>query len=483
MKAAFLLVHLGMALAQLQKDSAGRQLYPGLVPLEFNSQFGAPIPQYNFDPARGYFPSQPQPQVFFYGAGPGQPFLLSPGSPPPGNFLYPQPQPAQPGPDVLFRNPNEPQRPVFVAGYPKPAHIPPIEKDAEEIPTNPSKVPPFQPKKPTGNKPEKIENFNETPNGSEADNLEPKTRHIPEPNIKPGHRFFVLNGHQLFNYPNVFGATPELSQYSQNAPVVPILPNNLPDQQINNDNEEKLPQQPQPLYHQQGQPILIPYNIPGAENQYVPLIPQQQNGINPNFLRTLPGNLIQHPSGQQNIQQQYPVVHHSYFKSGLPLNNGEIQINFPVRHGQGESLPGSELVAGENNEDNENSDVENDAVVIDAKESEEPKNEAVVQTPRKTQQSSLSQAGPGAIALAGEGGVAAASPRGTAFVGKEGLAVSSPKATAIAGPEKESKNVEFGAKKDKKKVTTTEKSARPTRERTSRRLVKSRFQEEDKKEE
>lgn len=47
---------------------------------------------------------------------------------------------------------------------------------------------------------------------------------------------------------------------------------------------------------------------------------------------------------------------------------------------------------------------------------------------------STAQAAPGAIALAGVGGVAGASPRGTALVGKGGLAISSPQATAVAGP-------------------------------------------------
>lgn len=74
-----------------------------------------------------------------YNPGQGQPILINPGSPP-GNFLVPQ-QP-QPGPNFVLRD----QGPVFLAGYPKPAHIPPIEKDAEEIPTNPSKIPPL----PTG---------------------------------------------------------------------------------------------------------------------------------------------------------------------------------------------------------------------------------------------------------------------------------------------------------------------------------------------
>lgn len=82
-----------------------------------------------------------QPQLIFYGPGQGQPILINPGSPP-GNFLIPQ-QP-QPGPNFVLRD----QGPVFLAGYPKPAHIPPIEKDAEEIPTNPAKIPPL----PTGMK-------------------------------------------------------------------------------------------------------------------------------------------------------------------------------------------------------------------------------------------------------------------------------------------------------------------------------------------
>lgn len=51
------------------------------------------------------------------------------------------PHQPQPGPNVIIRD--IPQRPVFVAGYPKPAHIPPIERDAEEIPTNPAKIPPL----------------------------------------------------------------------------------------------------------------------------------------------------------------------------------------------------------------------------------------------------------------------------------------------------------------------------------------------------
>lgn len=78
-----------------------------------------------------------QPQVFIYPGGTsGQPFLLQPGAPP-GNFLIPQPQPGFVLRDVPATRPD-----VFVSGYPKPAYVPPINKDAEEIPTSPGMVNP-----------------------------------------------------------------------------------------------------------------------------------------------------------------------------------------------------------------------------------------------------------------------------------------------------------------------------------------------------
>lgn len=92
-----------------------------------------------------FFTSRLEPQVLVYSSGPGQPILLQPGEVP-GNFLFPQS-----GPGIVFRdNPGilygqQPQRPVFVAGYPKPAHIPKIDADAEEVPTNPAEIPPFRP--------------------------------------------------------------------------------------------------------------------------------------------------------------------------------------------------------------------------------------------------------------------------------------------------------------------------------------------------
>lgn len=70
-------------------------------------------------------------------------------------------------------------------------------------------------------------------------------------------------------------------------------------------------------------------------------------------------------------------------------------------------------------------------------------------SPLKESEPSTAQAAPGAIALAGPGGVAGAAPRGTALVGKGGLAISSPQATAVAGPPS-NKNEEKTKKSTKK---------------------------------
>lgn len=73
----------------------------------------------------------------------------------------------------------------------------------------------------------------------------------------------------------------------------------------------------------------------------------------------------------------------------------------------------------------------------------------------KSSDPSTAQATPGAIALAGPGGVAGAAPKATALVGKGGLAVSSPKATAIAGTREEVKvEKETKVKQDKEKKPT-----------------------------
>ncbi|KAK9879771.1 hypothetical protein WA026_006836 [Henosepilachna vigintioctopunctata] len=221
----------------------------------FNYQILNPQPsadqiiQYNFvDPSDNVAVPRYQPQFLYYGGGPGQPFLVNPG-PPPNNFLYPQPGEPQ-GPGIIYRNGPQPGRPVFfgpggVGGFPnqRPAFAPPVEKDAEEVPTNPSRIPPFNPKKSTG-KPEKLETFNEVPNASEADGLNETEKPDGQSNnpkinpvfTKPGHRYFVLNGQPLFSYPfspyQIQNVNPEdFLKYSQNFPnsrpqqvPVPVIP-------------------------------------------------------------------------------------------------------------------------------------------------------------------------------------------------------------------------------------------------------------------
>lgn len=59
--------------------------------------------------------------------------------------------------------------------------------------------------------------------------------------------------------------------------------------------------------------------------------------------------------------------------------------------------------------------------------------------PEKSSDPSTAQAAPGAIALAGPGGVAGAAPKATALAGKGGLAISSPQATAVAGTQQNTK--------------------------------------------
>lgn len=142
-------------------DQRGRQILlynNNLIP------FDGPlhVPQDHFP---GFIHERPlhprlEPQLLVYPGGAGQPFLLQPGGP--GNFLIPHPQP-QPGPGIVLRDgpgivygndqpqaqpqPGQPPRPIFVAGFPKPAHVPKIEPEAEEIPTDPQAIPPFKPQK------------------------------------------------------------------------------------------------------------------------------------------------------------------------------------------------------------------------------------------------------------------------------------------------------------------------------------------------
>ncbi|KAJ8956869.1 hypothetical protein NQ318_014285, partial [Aromia moschata] len=347
-----------------------------------------------------------QPQLVYYGpGGQGQPILINPGSPP-GNFLVPH-QP-QPGPNFVIRN--TPQRPVFVAGYPKPAHIPPIEKDAEEIPTNPAKIPPLSP---AARKPEKLETFNEdrfdypTGKAGEADVLAAADRNpqlIPStyPSLKPGHRFFILNGEDLFTgFP--FRSGPDVNlKYAQPEQLPTYQPEILPQQKDIDLNALPI------------RTILL--RNPGAADQI-----SNVQGLNEQ--QKLPENFVEL---NQAPQQE------AFFRSNFPVNIDDIQPLGQFRF----SSPGDQFFAFNGD------DIENDSVVIDAKADEiasgtndDTGSEGILSAQKDTEPSTA-QAAPGAIALAGPGGVAGAAPRGTALVGRGGLAVSSPQATAVAGTRK-----------------------------------------------
>ncbi|KYB27727.1 uncharacterized protein LOC658244 [Tribolium castaneum] len=364
------------------------------------------VPSYNFIGDKQHFPRvQPQIVLINGGATPGQ-FLLQPGSPP-GNFLVPQ------GPNVILRDPQGPQRPVFVAGYPKPAHIPPIEKDAEEVPTNPAKIPPLTPK--GEKKPEKLETFDEPDNSkkqaTEAEVLAAADRNPAfntRPNLRPGQRFFILNGQPLFsNFPynnQIYpGINPNL-KYAQVAPsFVPQTPtkNISPFQNVlfRNTPVENTHKPTGSDFHQSYPENLVLLNQPGIFQDDV-------------IFRSpaLPLNLVQKPKDEPQLRENengYGLFH---------LRSKEEQEDDTI------VVDAKEQQDGSVDDNNDEQDTEAEVVSAADKPDSEP---------------TISQAQPGAIALAGPGGVAAAAPRGTAFVGKEGVAVSSPQATAVAGPSKD----------------------------------------------
>ncbi|KAL3281230.1 hypothetical protein HHI36_004444 [Cryptolaemus montrouzieri] len=517
--------------------SPENQYNSGIFDFNFlNPQQPSPqVPQYNFADPRQTLPRY-QPQFLYYGGGPGQPFLLNPGLPP-NNFLYPQPQQPQ-GPGVIYRNgPGfQPGGPVFVGGGPaggfpnrKPAFTPPIEKDAEEIPTNPGRIPPFKPKKPVG-KPEKLETFNETPAATEADGLEETEKPQPQPKtpnvdpIKPGHRYFVLNGQPLFNYPFSLyqpqSINPEdVLKYSQTfpnsgpqevpVPVIPAAQNpafqnpqllqnpnlrnpgllkpNFQNPAIfdgiasnqNGANGVLLNYDPHYLRNQMSQTNHqqvgtgnylqnIPLNYPqsgGSTTQYNPQ-QQPQNLAHQDLQQISLANTPQkqvyflqkqtNPSLNEELnkfaeveknKQQAPA---GLFRNVLPLtviptNGQNVQIRVSSQDFNLQPAHNSEFAQYP-------AEIENDAIIVDAKTEEENKDDEAASTPTKRPlEPSFAQAGPGAIALAGPGGVAAAGPKATAFAGKEGMAVSSPKATAIAGPAEEQEDEDQEAKKELKK--------------------------------
>ncbi|RZC37931.1 uncharacterized protein BDFB_001423 [Asbolus verrucosus] len=290
------------------------------------------IPAYSFIGDKQPFP-RVQPQIVLYhgGAAPGQPFLLQPGSPP-GNFLVPQP-----GPNVILRD--SPQRPVFVAGYPKPAHIPPIEKDAEEVPTNPSKIPPLSAK--GGSRPEKLETFNEGDSSkrqaTEAEVLAAADRNPAfntRTNLRPGQRFFILNGQPLFsNYPYNNQLYPPVNlKYTQPAPAFVPQPKNIsPYQNLLINNE--------------------PLNIPTQRA---------------NFQQSYPENLVllNQPGGFQDD---------FLFRSPLPLNLAQ------TKDANDKPQPREEFNGGGSFgllQLQETSEQDNEAVVVDAKGQQDESNNA-----------------------------------------------------------------------------------------------------------
>ncbi|XP_044266653.1 uncharacterized protein LOC123012659 [Tribolium madens] len=379
------------------------------------------VSSYNFIGDKQHFP-RVQPQIVLInggGANPGQ-FLLQPGSPP-GNFLVPQP-----GPNVILRDPQAPQRPVFVAGYPKPAHIPPIEKDAEEVPTNPAKIPPLTPK--GDKKPEKLETFDEIDNSkkqaTEAEVLAAADRNPAfntRTNLRPGQRFFILNGQPLF------------SNFPYNNQIYPGINPNLKYAQV---TPNFVPQTPAK-------------NISPFQNVLFRNAPvdSTQKLASSDFHQSYPENLVL--LNQPGIFQDDLI-----FRSpALPLNLQQKPKDEPQLR---ENENGFGLFHLKNNEEQED-----DTVIIDAKEQQDGTDgnnneqdteaEVVSAADKPDSEPTISQAQPGAIALAGPGGVAAAAPRGTAFVGKEGVAVSSPQATAVAGPSKDAIQENKNKKQNKRK--------------------------------
>ncbi|KAF5273644.1 hypothetical protein FQR65_LT04644 [Abscondita terminalis] len=365
--------------------------------------------QFNYIPNKQYYPSAQPPFIIYGGAGlPGQQFLYRPGSPPPGNFLIPQP-------DFGFGNP---QTPVFSAGYPKPAHIPPIEKDAEEVPNlagnhHPTRTgrPNFQVQYPV--RPQKIETFDEVESGEEVDDLEqaekipnnfyPKKAFPNRPVLKPGQQFFILNGNTLFsNVPLEQGPISQQSLY-RSAPRIVAKQHKL---------KEEQPQQPS---QKESENYVSLNNLadfrqdfflkePAGSVEHIPLILQDnQHGHLP--------YLVPNP-----VEDEFRLGRNFHFN---PPVSPYGQVTYPY------------VLAFDYDQKQDD-----DTVTIEANSEEEKKAEEVPPS-STTEEPSISQAKPSALAISGVGGVASAGPRGTSLVGKNGIAVASPQATAVAGPAKD----------------------------------------------
>ncbi|CAG9859643.1 unnamed protein product [Phyllotreta striolata] len=370
-----------------------------------------------------------QPSILVYGAGgQGQPILINPGSPP-GNFLVPQ----QPGTNVFIRG--NPQTPVFVGGYPnpKPAHIPPIEKDAEEIPTNPSNIPPLQSTDPQEKRPEKLETFTEdykpdqpitNPSGGSDGTPRPLTRN----DLRPGHRFFILNGEPLYqNYPINYPGEQQVNFQQIEQPFQQRLQDKQPQQEVN-------------------------YNVP-VQGFFLRQVPSNFNAVpveNPGDLNRPNPN----QNGPQYTQSFVPLGPQAFQQEDFNQLNIPQEALFRLPIGQFRFAPPNNAYFPYSE------DAENDSVVVNAN-FEDPgdlglrgSNQEDVSLPvAKSSDASTAQATPGAVALAGPGGMAGAAPKATALAGKGGLAISSPKATAIAGTKEERKEAKDEEKEKEKKPT------------------------------
>ncbi|KAK4879224.1 hypothetical protein RN001_007370 [Aquatica leii] len=413
------------------------QYNPNQYPVGVDPQY-----QFNYVPNKQYYPNNQPPFILYGGAGvPGQQFLYRPGSPPPGNFLIPQP-----GPDVMYGNP---QTPVFTAGYPKPAHIPPIEKDAEEVPNlagnhRPTRTgrPNYQSKLPV--RPQRIETFDEVESGEEVDDFEqaeknpnnfyPKKAFPNRPVLKPGQQFFILNGNTLFsNVPleeepipqQQFGrSAPRITsartgkqrqsdtakQSSKKAPAKTVQKESENHVSLNNaaDFKEDDGFLREPIEAVQQVPLILPH----PHHPHLPLSPY----------------LLPNP-----IEEQLQYARNFHFNPGLAPYNPYY-----------EPAPYPYVVTYDPDEKEDD-----DTVTIDAKsESEEEKKVEESTTVSTTDEPSISQSKPSALAVSGVGGVASAGPKGTALVGNKGLAVASPEATAVAGPTKDESDQKSKTKKE-----------------------------------
>ncbi|KAK9709400.1 hypothetical protein QE152_g26637 [Popillia japonica] len=391
----------------------------------YNSQYPVDL-QYDFsllNPQLQYpqFSGTPrvQPQVFIYPGGTsGQPFLLQPGAPP-GNFLIPQPQPGFVLRDVPATRPD-----VFVSGYPKPAYVPPINKDAEEIPTSPGMV---NPTTSLGRKPEKLETFDEKPEieqptAGEVDVLASADRTLGRtPSLKPGHRFFILNGQPLFsNYPlPQFANSPFQPSGNEFAPVdrefytfrqhgPPFLPEGFSKQQSSDfSNKGPLPD------------LFVRNSVTGQINgakQHNYQNPQNEIRNNQNFVSL---NQRNQPTPDILFKTLEVLPYRKQNYERIPQTRNNIREGYPSLKLTPIEVPDAE---DENLFNGELEDSRKDKESITVSEKPEAVQEPISEespTPQKAEEPSISRSQPNALALAGPGGIAAAAPRATALTGEQ----------------------------------------------------------------